>query len=69
MDILYRSAFELATAIKSGELTSKQVLEFFLARVDKFNPALNCVVVQDRDRARLRAEAADEAIARCAAYH
>ena len=63
MDILYRSAFELAAAIKSGKITSAQVLEFFLDRVDKFNPALNCVVVQDRDRARLRAKAADTAVA------
>jgi amidase len=64
MNILYRSAFDLASAIKSGELTSSQVLEFFLDRVDKFNPSLNIVVAQDRDRARQRAAAADAAVSK-----
>jgi amidase len=62
MNILYRSAFELASAIKSGELTSSEVLEFFLDRVDKVNPRLNIVVAEDRDRARKRATEADVAI-------
>jgi len=64
MNILYRSAFELGSAIKSGELTSSQVLEFFLARVDKFNQDLNIVVAEDRERARQRASEADAAVAR-----
>jgi amidase len=63
MDILYRSAFELADAIKSGELRSSVVLEFFLARVDRFNQGLNVVVAEDRVRARERAIAADQAVA------
>ena len=32
MDILYRSAFELADAFKSGELTTNVVLELFRAQ-------------------------------------
>lgn len=63
MNILYRSAFQLGAAIKSRELTSSQVLEFFLERVDRFNPSLNIVVAEDRDRARERAAAADGAAA------
>lgn len=63
MNILYRSAFELASAIKSGELTSVEVLEFFLDRVDRFNQSLNIVVAEDRDRARQRAADADAAVA------
>jgi amidase len=61
MDILYTSAFKLAAAIKAQTLSSREVLEFFLARVEQFNPALNTVVALDTERARARADAADKA--------
>ena len=64
MSILYRSAFDLADDIKHGALTSGEVLEFFLDRVDRFNPDVNAVVQLDADRARRRAVAADAAAAR-----
>ncbi|MYE84076.1 MAG: amidase [Gammaproteobacteria bacterium] len=63
-DILYRSAFALAKDIKRGVLTSSGVLEFFLDRVDRFNPEINAVVQLDADRARERAAAADRAARR-----
>jgi amidase len=63
MSILYRSAFELAEDIKAGKLSSQEVLEFFLARVDKFNSTLNAVVQLDVKRARHKAELADAAAA------
>jgi amidase len=61
MDILYTSPFDIATAIKAQTLSSRAVLDFFLARVEQFNPALNAVVALDQERARARADAADEA--------
>ena len=61
MDILYTSAFKLAEAIKAQTLSSREVLEFFLARVEQYNPALNTVVALDTERARARADAADKA--------
>ena len=64
MQILYRSAFELARDIKSGHLSSVQVLDFFLDRVARFNDTLNAVVALDSERARERAAAADAAAAR-----
>ena len=64
MSILYRSAFDLADDIKQGALTSSEVLEFFLDRVDRFNPEVNAVVQLDADRARWRADEADAAAAR-----
>ena len=64
MSILYRSAFDLADDIKHGALTSSEVLEFFLDRVDRFNPEVNAVVQLDADRARRRAAEADAAAAR-----
>ncbi|MEE4658946.1 MAG: amidase [Halieaceae bacterium] len=63
-DILYRSAFDLAADIKAGTLSAVEVLEFFLARVEAHNPALNAVVALDADRARARAAAADAAAAK-----
>ncbi|MEQ9465728.1 MAG: amidase [Haliea sp.] len=64
MQILYRGAFELAREIKAGHLSSIQVLDFFLARIERFNEGLNAVVALDTERARERAAAADAAAAR-----
>ena len=64
MTILYRSAFELAEDIKKRELTSREVLAFFLKRVEQYNPTLNSVIQLDTDRARQRADEADGAAAR-----
>ena len=61
MNILYQSPFALAKAIKAKELTSIEVLDFFLQRVAEHNPRLNAVVALDTERARARALAADEA--------
>ena len=63
MTILYRSAFELAREIRSGKLSSRAVLEFFLERVERYNGSLNAVVALDRERALHRAAQADEAAA------
>lgn len=63
MKILYRSAFDLAVAIKKRELTSREVLDFFLDRVEQHNSKLNAVVQLDVDRARRRADQADAAAA------
>ncbi len=63
-DILYRSAFDLAEDIKAQRLTSADVLEFFLDRVEQINPQLNAVVALDAERARARAAEADAAAGR-----
>ncbi|ODV13249.1 MAG: hypothetical protein ABT20_02485 [Rubrivivax sp. SCN 70-15] len=60
----FQSASELARRIRDRDITSRELLEHFLARVDALNPALNAVVVQDRERARAAADAADAALAR-----
>lgn len=61
MDILYRSAFALARDIKAGNLKSRDVLEFFISRMKKYNGALNAIVATDLIRARALADAADAA--------
>jgi amidase len=65
MDKLHwKSAAEIARLIRDKKVTAAEVLEHFLARVDRFNPKLNAIVWQDRERARTRARAADAALAK-----
>jgi|GEM_PF-4987439 len=59
-----QSATALARQIRSGALGARELLELYLDRVDRLNPALNAVIWQDRARARARADAADAARAR-----
>ena len=65
MDNLHwKSAAEIARLIRSAKVSAADVLEHFLARVDRYNPKLNAIVWQDRERARKRARAADVALAK-----
>lgn len=57
----FQSATALAQLLRDGRLGARELLEHFLARVDRFNPALNAVIWQDRGAARARADAADAA--------
>lgn len=54
----------LADAIRRREVSSRELLEHYLARVDELNPPLNAVVTTEPDRARAAADGADVAIAR-----
>ncbi len=63
-ELYYRSATELAAAIRRREVSSRELLEIYLARVEKHNPALNAVVTLDVEPARARAAEADDALAR-----
>ena len=60
----YRSATDLLGALDRGELSSLELLEFLLARVDREDAAINAVVARDPDSARARAQEADAARAR-----
>ncbi len=64
MELLYQGAFSIAAAIKARRLEAREVLEFFIARVERYNPGLNAVVAFDFERARARARAADQAAQR-----
>ena len=61
MELLYRSAFAIADDIREQRVSAREVLEFFLDRVEQHNPKLNAVVALDVERARERADAADAA--------
>ncbi|MBM4253508.1 MAG: amidase [Deltaproteobacteria bacterium] len=62
--IAFASATELLAMMEQGELSSRQLLEIYIGRVEAFNPKINAVVAQDLDAARQRADEADAARAR-----
>ncbi|MGH2555359.1 MAG: amidase family protein, partial [Actinomycetota bacterium] len=57
-------ARELARWLSEGRMSSVKVLERYVERISKHNPALGAIVSLDPDRARERAEAADASLAR-----
>ena len=59
-----RSARQLAQLLRDKQLSSRELLDLYLERVERLNPAINAVVTIDADAARQRANAADEATAR-----
>ena len=63
-DIALQPAHALAEAIRRREVSSRELLEHYLARVERLNPPLNAVVTVDADGARLAADAADASLAR-----
>lgn len=63
-DLAYRNARDLTAALARGELSSRELLETYVARIERFNPALNAVVALDLDHARQQADAADAAARR-----
>jgi amidase len=64
LDVPFRSAKQLAADIKRKKIGCLELLDLYLARVEKYDGELNAVVVRDFDRARTRARAADRALAR-----
>ncbi len=63
-DIAFRAATQLAAAIAAKEISSRELLEHYLKRIEQLNPRINAVVTLDVERARQRADAADAALAR-----
>ncbi len=55
------TASQLADAIQAGAISSTEVLESLIRRIDQYNPALNAIITLDIDGARQRAREADEA--------
>ncbi len=60
----YSTAAETATAIASGDVSSRELLEAALARVDRLDGPINAVVALDAERALDAADQADQAVAR-----
>ncbi len=63
-DLHFLPAAELCRLLADGEVSSVELLDHFLARVDKVDGPINAVVAIDAERARARAAEADAARAR-----
>ncbi len=63
-ELAFESATELAARLRSREIGARELLEHYLERVSRYNPRLNAIVNLDAERARVRADAADNALAR-----
>ena len=57
-------ATEQASLLRNKELSSRELLDAYVARIERLNPSVNAVVTLDVDRAHDRAAAADDATAR-----
>jgi amidase len=63
VEIVYRSARELAHLLRTRDLSAREITEAYLARVAEVNPAVNAIVTLTEERALEEAAAADERIA------
>jgi amidase len=63
-DTPFWSARKLAAAIRRRELSAAELLDLYLARIERYNPAINAVIGLAVDAARAAADAADHALAR-----
>jgi amidase len=63
-DLTFLPAHALAQLIRQREVTSTEVLEAHLSRINEYNPALNAIVTLNTERARERAREADAALTR-----
>jgi len=62
--IVWMTATEMATKIRTKELSARDVLEAHLTQIERVDPQVNAMVTVVADRARQHAAAADDALAR-----
>ncbi|HJM74840.1 MAG TPA: amidase [Dehalococcoidia bacterium] len=63
-EIALKRTIDLAAMIRDREIGSRELLDHYLDRVERFNPTLNAIVAMDIEGARQRADEADAALAR-----
>lgn len=60
-ELVFLPAVELLTLLDRGDLSSRELLDAYLDRVDRYNKSVNAIVTLDAERAHRRAREADEA--------
>jgi amidase len=61
--IEFQSASELARMIRAKAISSRELTDLYIERIERLDGAVNAVVVRDFERARKAADAADRALA------
>jgi amidase len=64
MEWNFRSAEELSAALRAGEVTSVELTDEAIARIERDDKVINAICVPDFERARAAARGADQARAR-----
>ena len=64
VELIYASATELANAIRSKEVSSIEVVDAYLQRIERVNPKLNAIVQLNAKTVRNQAEESDVELAR-----
>jgi amidase len=63
-ELVFLPAHELARRIRRKDVSALELLDLYLARIDRLDRAINAVPVLDAERARQRAREADAALAK-----
>ncbi len=63
LDPLRMSAFELAAAVRAGQLSSREIVEQHVEHARRVNPVINAIVVERYEQALAEADAADQRVA------
>ncbi len=63
-DYAFGSAAQLTREIRDRRIGCVELLDYYLARAEQHNPALNAIIAWQVDAARQRARAADAALAK-----
>lgn len=64
MTLAFKSATHLANKIRDKDISSRELTDFYIDRIEKYDDALNAVPVHNFERARAAADSADEALAK-----
>jgi amidase len=64
LDLPFRSAKQLAALIRRKKIGCLELLDFYLERVDRYNPRINAIIFMNIESARKRARQADQALSK-----
>jgi amidase len=64
MTIAFETTIELARRIREKEISSRELTDHYIRRIEKYDGGINAIVVRDFERAREAADRADKALAR-----
>jgi amidase len=60
LDGVFSSAVGQSARIRKGEVSSRELVDTYLSRIDELNPTLNCYITVAHDSARAEADRADQ---------